>query len=343
MSSAINAISEAANTALENAKKECNTDISVDWFLVDPKKPGSAAISSGNFSNSHQVYLETITPPNTVFFSEIPDSPGSLASEQGADAIADISKYYDWDKGACRSILYISDSILEEDGSSEASNDAAVNQAISVANSHHVTVFAHRIDPYTGATFGGISSAVSDPDYVNLCSATGGVAEIGGKPSAKIYKKLITRAVCDCGKGCKEVKIPDIKPCISISWGDSDCDSIETDDFEKLCITVCNCYSNVTFCDFNIFQIEVTDCHGCPVALLPDGTPSVDVVPVGPFCFGDIKPCSEGEASCVSREFVLNTCGAIKGKYQIKLDAICFEVKYTYSEEACFKFDLCKS
>jgi hypothetical protein len=108
---------------------------------------------------------------------------------------------------------------------------------------------------------------------------------------------------CNCDDGCSSVPSPEIKPCISIKWGDSDCDCIETDDYEVLCITVCNCYTNVTFANFSIGMLEVVDANGQPVPLLPDGSPSVQLLPMGPFCFGDIGPCYPNQTNCVSREF----------------------------------------
>ena len=154
--------------------------------------------------------------------------------EQGADAIADIAQFYNWREGACRSILYISDTVLEGDGSDAASNDAAVNQAITVANANNVTVFAHRCDPYTGVIYGGIPASVCDPDYTHLCTSTGGTATIGGNPSEDLYEELISQAICNCKKKCETAEQPELKPCISVSWGDSDCDGMETDDLEIL-------------------------------------------------------------------------------------------------------------
>ena len=64
---------------------------------------------------------------------------------------------------------------------------------------------------------------------------------------------------CDCHCDCVALELPDIHPCISVRWGDSPCDCIETDDVEVACVTVCNCYSNFTFSDLSIGQILVTD------------------------------------------------------------------------------------
>jgi len=147
---------------------------------------------------------------------------------------------------------------------------------------------------------------------------------------------------CDCNCDCTEVKLPEIKPCISVKWGDSPCDCLETDDVEVLCVTVCNCYSNVTLANLTIGQIQVTDMAGNPVPNLPNGQPSVEVIPSGPICFGDIGPCRERNVpSCVSRELVLYTRGAIGMKYRLTFIGICYEICYHLQTEQCFTLELC--
>lgn len=146
---------------------------------------------------------------------------------------------------------------------------------------------------------------------------------------------------CDCHCDCVEVKLPDIHPCISVAWGDSPCDCLETDDVEVACITVCNCYSNVTFNDLTIGQILVTDLAGNPVPNLPDGTPSIQIIPTGPICFGNIGPCTDRDhPSCVSRELVIYTRGAIGKNYRLVFKAICFSVEF--QSEQCFIMNLCQ-
>lgn len=150
-------------------------------------------------------------------------------------------------------------------------------------------------------------------------------------------------AECDCRRDCTAVEMPRIRPCISVAWGDTPCDCMETNDFEVLCITVCNCYSNVTFGNLSIGHVQVTDMAGNPVPALPDGTPSVQVVPSGPICFGDIGPCTErNRPACVSRELVLYTRGAVGRQYRLTFSAICFSVCHTYQHEQCFTFKLCQ-
>jgi hypothetical protein len=148
---------------------------------------------------------------------------------------------------------------------------------------------------------------------------------------------------CDCHCECTEVELPAVRPCITVSWGDTECDCMETNDFEVLCITVCNCYSNVTFGNLSIGHVQVTDMAGNAVPPLPDGTPSVQVVPTGPLCFGDIGPCVDRERpTCVSRELVLYTRGAVGRQYRLVFNGICFSVCHTYQQEQCFGFKLCQ-
>jgi hypothetical protein len=146
---------------------------------------------------------------------------------------------------------------------------------------------------------------------------------------------------CDCE--CVAVQLPDLMPCISVKWGDSNCDHLETNDVEVLCITVCNCYSNVTFNNLSIGHIVVTDMAGNPVPLLPDGTPSVQIFPSGPICFGSLVPCKPPQQPhCVSRELVLYTRGAIGKKYRLSFEGICFTIVHHFEEEKCFVLCLCQ-
>lgn len=147
----------------------------------------------------------------------------------------------------------------------------------------------------------------------------------------------------DCTCDCEELKLPKIEPCISVKWGDSECDCLETDDVEVLTISVSNCYSNVTLTDVSIGKILVTEMDGTPVPVLPDGTPSVMVVPSGPVCFGDVGPCSGGnEPGRISREIVLQTRGAVGRDYRLSFEGVCYSVTHHLQTSGCFVMKLCQ-
>jgi hypothetical protein len=329
MTGSASAVSDAASEAIKEAEKKCDkNDLRVLFLGVDGTWPGTV------FNQSHRDYLAPLTSATLAT-----DSPvGGLDSEEGANAIEDLSKFADWRKGACRAIFYISDEELDSlfplgDTANEAAATAA---AIAAANSNSVTVFAHHL------TYQNRGSSVI-ANYNDLCNLTGGKAFFSATANKDEYVKLLSEVICSaCGNKCKEVEFPDIHPCVSISWGDSECDCIETDDVETLCVTVCNCYTNVTLSDLTIGAIFVTTDDDKSVPALPDGTPSVQVIPLGPICFGDIPPCVDGEAGCVSRQFTLRTRGAKSGLYKVRVAAICYSVTYHYDADECFVMELCK-
>ena len=90
--------------------------------------------------------------------------------------------------------------------------------------------------------------------------------------------------------------------------------------------------------------LVVRQADGSAVPKLPDGTPSVLLVPDFQICFGDLAPCSEqGKGdSCVSREVVIKTSGALEGKYAIEL-VYCFDVEFEKLGRDRFVIELVKS
>lgn len=194
-------------------------------------------------------------------------------------------------------------------------------------------------------------------DYRIACKSCAEIERDQAAVLAKLCGKklnLLPRTSCDCPDAgpadhgdcrcdCRTLDFHDVKPCISVAWGDSKCDCLETDDVEVLCVTVCNCYSNVTFNDLTIGQIQVTDTDGQPVPTLPDGTPSVQVIPSGPICFGDIPPCkAPNQPGCVSRELVIHTRGAVGKDYRLSFAGVCFSVSHQFQAQQCFILKLCQ-
>jgi hypothetical protein len=321
-------VSDAAQGAVKAAQARCNPDLRIAYMGVEGTWPNTV------FTTDYLAYLKAIHNPDPAFSTDNP--PGGYSTEEGANAIEDLSKYYDWRPDACRAIFYISDEKLDGNTSNQAGSAAAVAQAVAAATANEVTVFAHYL------------THLSQPawvlqQYQDLCTKTGGKAYVSAAPSKAEYETILAEAICgSCGKPrCRKVEVPRLEPCISISWGDSVCDCFETDDVEVVCITVCNCYSNITFSNFRIASAVVTTAGGGAVATLPDGSPSVQIVPLGPVCFGDIPPCRDDKAGCVSREYVVRTRGAKGGKYEIRLSGICYDVGFHYNSQDSFSLTLC--
>jgi hypothetical protein len=342
MNSAATAVSNAAADALAAAAKECPSDLRTLWLVVDSTKSGAdpagylgdigPTLVGTPFTQSHQQYLVGIGSTGP-FKQDEPQPPGdpTYPGEEGADAIADLCNFFDWRHNACKAIFYISDTKL--DGYSAFDAAAAAN-AQAAASANGVVLFAHHIGSATP-----ITSEMQN--YLDMCNPTGGSVYFGPVDTDQ-YKVLLQNAICNaCGSECKELELPKIEPCVSIVWGESDCDCFETDDVETAIVTICNCYSNILFANVHVAYFNVTVFDGSPVPLLPDGTPSVSIHPVGPVCFGDIGPCRPGAVNCVSREIVIRTRGAKSGKYKILVSGICYQVVLSQQLDECFTLTLC--
>lgn len=324
-------VSNAVAAAVKAAQSKCNVDLRIAYMGVEGTWPGTV------FNTDHLAYLKALHNPDPAFATDNPPRTDIDANrEEGANAVEDLSKYYDWRRDACRAIFYISDEDLDSWLSTPAEDTAAVNSAVVAAKANQVTVFAHLIPrpPFT--------TPKTEQDYKDLTVPTGGKAFIKATFTAADYEKMLTEAICGaCGLRCQTAAIPRLEPCISIRWGDSKCDCFETDDVETVCVTVCNCYSNITFSNFRIASAVITMAGGGAVANLPDGSPSVQMIPLGPVCFGDIPPCRDDKAGCVSREYVVRTRGAKGGKYEIRLSGICYDVGFHYNNQDSFSLILC--
>jgi hypothetical protein len=319
-------VSDAVKAAIAEAKKACDPDLEITFLGVDGTWTGTA------FTQSHRDYITGIH--GAVTLSADLNHVG-YKPEQGANAIEDLSKYAKWREDACRAIFYISDEELDSiDPRNDFVNETAVtNAAIISAVANNVTVFAHHL------TYQHLAPQIIQ-NYKDLCYNTGGDVYFSDAANKDEYVKLLSEVICNsCGKDtCTELTFPEIKPCISIKWGDSKCDCIESSDYEIMTLTVCNCYTNIKFSNFVISMLEVLDADGKPVPTLPNGTPSVKIHPIGIYCFGNIEPCS-----CVSREFVIINEGAKEGKYRIVLKGVCFDIIRSYTDDkSCFSFTICK-
>ena len=101
--------------------------------------------------------------------------------------------------------------------------------------------------------------------------------------------------------------------------------------------SVVNRYSNVTLSNVVINRLRMADMGGAPVELTAEGLPILEIVPVGPYCFGDIGPCQH-----ISREFTLHGRQAQPDEYRIMVDGLCFDVCLHHDKSSCFSLVVCE-
>lgn len=351
MTDAITTISSVAPRAFETARERCDARANVTYLYCDGNDVGvETSNPTGIFLLSHEEHLVVNAGASSPFAS---DSDGIYGHEQGGKAIADLCEHNNWTPGNCRAILYISDEKLDSINGTTAESRSAADMAIAAANTHGVTIFSHFIDGWgsIGSATGGASDRPTiAAHYQDMSDQTGGIAQIDNTPTVitdALYTDLIARAICEgCGNsgGCSTAAIPELEPCVSVRWGDSACDGMEGDDHEEVCITICNCYDNVTFSNVKIAGILITDASSGNPPTLPDGSPSSEIYPVGPYCFGDIDPCVDGEKTCVSRNAVIINRGLPPGTWMVKIVGLCFDVHHHYDQQTLdFTFEVCKN
>jgi hypothetical protein len=123
---------------------------------------------------------------------------------------------------------------------------------------------------------------------------------------------------------CAEAPMPELRPCFILKWGDGSRDQLETEDFETLLLAVCNPYSNIAFGKVRVYNLRVVKADGSPAGNLPDGTPSVQLVPSRAITVCDVAPCS-----CDFAELAFQSAGAVEGGYRILFDYCVEDVRMT--------------
>lgn len=338
MSDEANSLSDAADTAIQAAQKRCVADLRVAWFGLEGTFPGT------KFDTKLRDYLHSLGVADV----DIDHRLGSLGAEDGGAAIKDVCDHFDWRPDASRAIFFLGDEplagALPGNYWLDSEDIQAADDAIDAANNKSVKVYTYAgtgienyFDPSTGVR--------AEEEYSRVATATGGLAYSAASGNISEFQQILEEIICSTSGGlCGAVRLPEIRPCLSLKWGDGESDRIETDDVEVLCLTATNPYTNVTFKNLTLFLL-ILGPEGSLPAALPDGTPSVIIKPYSMIFLGDIAPCAgnkAGESSAVSREVVLISRGAQEGTYYI-FAAYCYSVEFKLAFASVFPVELVKS
>ncbi len=332
-------LNRAVGGAIEAARRSCPSDLKVWWFGIEGTWPGT------RFTQSYRHYLHGLGVPDKYILG-IPRGklPDQGAQEEGAAAIADISQHFNWRPDASRAIFFLGDEALKGGNPHTEADIRAANQAISRAKENSVKVFM-----YAGTKLGSMTEDEYElvrAEYARVAAETGGhsyeapLMNIGG------FETVLVEIICAStgNTGQNDVELPEVQPRFDLYWGEGEDDQIETDDIEVLRIVASNPYSNVVFKDVTIVLATLTR-EGEPVAELPDGTPSVEIIPSRTIFFGDLPPsysASPEESVGVTREIVLISRGAIYGQYTLSIEC-CYSVEFTQQARKQYTLNLVAS
>lgn len=341
-------LSNVASEAINLAAQSCPSDLRVAWFGIEGAFPGT------NFTTKLRDYLVGLgVADGDIKHRKVIDI-GMDALEDGGRAIEDIAAHFDWRTNAKRVIFFLGDEPLEGGTPQDADDVKAADDAITTANSSQVTVFT-----YAGTGIENFEDAATGvktvEEYERLATATGGIAYSHAGVNIENFKQVLVEIICkSSGAACGPARLPELRPCFTLRWGDGPRDNIETHDTEVLCLTASNPYTNVILKNVTA-HILIFSATGQRPDILPDGTEAISIKPSFSICFGDLEPCclnnqatpnqgicSSDGLSSISREVVLMSRNAKEGTYLI-LVAYCYDAFIPMAFGSVFPIELVKS
>jgi len=185
------ALSKAVNTAVEEAKRSCPSDLRTEYLGIEGK------FAKTNFTKTTREYLtKNLSIQASQLAARVKGTvPGAGAQEDLARAIEDISRYYDWRPGAERAIFILGDEGLEGGGyvvtdTTRQANDKAIDTAIA----NKVKVHTYQGTPHEPFKTPADEEAMTK-EYKRLALRTGGEYYIYTKGVAD-FKQVLEETIC---------------------------------------------------------------------------------------------------------------------------------------------------
>ena len=322
-------LNKILGAAVTTARQSCASDLRVEWLGIEDTHPNT------EFRQTARGYLLKLdgVSPDDLRSRRRNTLRQQGAQEDGARAIMDITRHFNWRPSARRFILYLGDEALEGGDPADAADVAAARQAISLARKHGVAVFT-----YAGSwQHRDFPRPQTELSFRKLARETGGMAYTTPPRNLSQFGQDLARMLCahDTADG-GPVEQPELFPCFSLHWGDGPKDRIDTDDVEVICVEAFNPYRNVRFKAVTVEILEVKSATGGAIATLPDGSQSINLVPREALSFGDLEPWNPREPnvfSRVAREIMLIATGATPGPYQLQI-RYSFSTEYLYPDSS---------
>jgi len=307
------ALSRLAQATVEAIVPPCEASLRVWWFGIEGTWPDT------QFQQPYRAYLNHLGVADADILGR---KRGTVinegAQEDGARAIIDIARHFDWRSGSQRVILYLGDESLEGGNPKTTADIKAANEAITTAIEHKVKVFAYA---GTGRNRTRPDAGVVD-EYRNLTDRTNGQLYVAPRQNLRGLQADLEDLACADNEEMRQIQMPDVRPWIQLHWGDAPRDQLETDDLEILYLSVSNPYQNIVLRDVTIYLALALDRHKNEVDILPDGEPAIQIKPSRIIYFGDLPPYQAGQSlaeTAVTRQVVMINRGARPGRYFVQV------------------------
>lgn len=158
-------LSQAAETAIANARSHCPSDLRVIWLGIE------GTWKNTQFTRTVRDYLsKTCAIPESALKSRKKgELPSGGAQEDAARVMQDLATHFDWRTGAKRAIFYLGDEALDAGGDKTLAKDIeAANQAIQGAKTAQVIIHT-----YCGQSKSRYRHTI-EAEYARVARETGG-------------------------------------------------------------------------------------------------------------------------------------------------------------------------
>ena len=180
------AASQAAEAALEAARAKCPADLRVVWLGIE----GTWKETLFERTLRHYLTAECGVAAAALRGRQRGELKGGGAQEDGARAIEDIAKHFDWRPQAKRAVFFLGDEALEGGGDQvDAENIEAADRAIQTARAAAVSVHT-----YFGKSRSRHKQALQQ-EYARLARETGGQAFTAENVSAG-FATVLEDSIC---------------------------------------------------------------------------------------------------------------------------------------------------
>ena len=194
------ALSKAAEDAIESARKSCPSDLQVAWLGIE------GTWKNTKFNRTIREYLtqECKVPESAIRGRKLDEVDDAGAQEDGARSIEDVSNHFNWRPDAKRAVFLLTDEALEGGGDKVEQEDIdAADRAIDIAKKKRVTVHT-----YFGTTISALSGQKMKREDVQkevarLAQETGGNA-FTEKDSIKGFTQVLQKIICATRKEALE-------------------------------------------------------------------------------------------------------------------------------------------
>ena len=180
------ALSKAAQAAINTASSSCPSDLKVTWLGIEGIWKGT------QFNRTVRAYLtqECKVSESDFRSRKRGELKSAGAQEDGARAVEDIADYFNWREDAAKAVFYLGDEALDGGGSkTERADIRSTNIAIEKAKAKGVKVYT-----YFGTSKSKHRQGIAS-EYARLANDTGGQA-FTDKDTIKGFSEVLTKVIC---------------------------------------------------------------------------------------------------------------------------------------------------